>query len=467
MTKAIFALQLVTLICIIFVIIRSSRSSNGVITKAQQVDLEPIQAQLRVNLETLATTLQVHRDELRNSITSNLNTNQLSLDARLDSFKKSMDGNSQLSRQDASSGREELERSLATSLKGVEDKIVLLTESNSKKQVELIETLQKELEKLRKDNEAKLEQMRATVDEKLQGTLDKRLGESFKTVSDQLKQVYEGLGEMQSLASGVGDLKRVLTNVKNRGGWGEVQLGRQLEDMLSPEQYRTNVTIDPQSREVVEYAIVLPGRMDDQTVYLPIDAKFPQEDYERLLAAHESGTLEDVEKAGKDIEKAVKLAAKDISEKYIRPPFSTDFAIMYLPTEGLFAEVIRRPGLCYEIQNTHRVLITGPTTLMAILNSLQMGFKTLAVQKRTSEVWRILASVQTEFKRYGGVWEKLEKQLNTAQNTVRDARVATRKVERELGRAELGEIGINNFSLELEDLSLSEELENRDENESI
>jgi DNA recombination protein RmuC len=463
MNVIIVALNVVSLTILVFLLIRSFNKPENAGGVSKQDGLDPILQQLRASFDNLSTTLLNHRDELRTSLSSILTTNSQLLDSKLDSFKKAMDGNSQLSRQDASNGREELERSLTTSLKNVEGKIEQLTDSNSKKQLEIIGTLQQELEKLRKENELKLEQMRATVDEKLQGTLDKRLGESFKTVSDQLKQVYEGLGEMQNLASGVGDLKRVLTNVKNRGGWGEVQLGRQLEDMFTPQQYAMNVIIDPSTREQVEYAVILPGREDDQPVYLPIDAKFPQEDYERLLTAQESGSLEEIEKAGQAIEKAIRQSAKDISEKYIRPPFSTDFGIMYLPTEGLFAEVIRRPGLCSELQTKHRVLVTGPTTLMAILNSLQIGFKTLAVQKRTSEVWRVLASVQSEFKKYGAVWEKLEKQLNTAQNTVKDARLATKKVERELGRREFIDGAARTLSVELEDLSYSEMIEDSGE----
>jgi len=350
-------------------------------------------------------------------------------------LQEALDGNSRLTRQEAEKNKDDLKESLSKSLKEVEEKIRLLTESNNEKQVKMIETLQVELEKVRKDNEAKLEQMRATVDEKLQGTLEKRLGESFTKVQEQLQAVHQGLGEMQNLATGVGDLKRVLTNVKNRGGWGEVQLARQLQDMLSPDQYEKNVMINPESRAIVEFAVLLPGR--GEKVYIPIDSKFPQEDYERLLTAQEAGLMEEVEKAGQGIEKAVRQAAKDIADKYVCPPYSTDFAIMYLPTEGLFAEVLRRPGLQNEIQNKYRTVITGPTTLAAILNSLNVGFQSLKIEKRTSEVWRVLSSVQTEFKKYGAVWEKLEKQLSTAQNTVRGARVATHRVEKVLGRPEI------------------------------
>lgn len=314
-----------------------------------------------------------------------------------------------------------------------------LTEANEKKQDAMRETLTTNLAELRKDNEAKLEKMRATVEEKLQGTLEARLGESFKLVSERLEAVHKGLGEMQTLANGVGDLKRVLTNVKSRGGWGEVQLGMLLEDMLTMDQYEKNVRIRPDSSEIVEFAVRLPGKGDDVPVYLPIDAKFPQEDYERLLAAQEIGALEEVEKAGGALERALRAQAKIISEKYVHPPLSTDFAIMYLPTEGLFAEAIRRPGLCADLQAKHRVMITGPTTLAAVLNSLQMGFRTLAIEKRSSEVWQVLAAAKAEFTRYGQVWEKLSKQLETAQNTVTEAGRRTRAVERKLRTVETTE----------------------------
>jgi DNA recombination protein RmuC len=293
-------------------------------------------------------------------------------------------------------------------------------------------TLAASLDQLRKENEAKLEQMRLTVDEKLQGTLEKRLGESFQIVSERLEAVHKGLGEMQTLATGVGDLKRVLTNVKSRGGWGEVQLGMLLEDMLTPDQYAANVAIQPGSAERVEFAVRLPGKGDGANVYLPIDAKFPNEDYERLLAAQELGGADDIERAAAALEKAVRLQAKTISAKYVHPPHSTDFAIMYLPTEGLFAEVIRRPGLMMELQQASRVMITGPTTLAAILNSLQMGFRTVAIEKRSSEVWQVLGKAKAEFRKYGEVWDRLGKQLTAAQNTVSDGSRRTRALERTL-----------------------------------
>lgn len=331
---------------------------------------------------------------------------------------------------------EKLQTSNADALKGNADRILALTDSNTTKQQELQALLREELDTLRKGNEAKLEKMRETVDEKLQGTLEKRLGESFALVSDRLEQVQKGLGEMQSLASDVGGLKRVLTNVKSRGTWGEVQLSRQLEDMLSPEQFDRNVVVKPGTRESVEFAIRMPGRADDSSVYLPIDSKLPQEDYERLLTAQESGEKADVDSAAKLLERAILLQAKSIADKYISPPDTTDFAVMYLPTEGLFAEVIRLPGLASKLQNEHRVLVTGPTTLMSLLNSLQMGFRTLAIEKRSSEVWQVLSSAKAEFQKYGQVWTKLEKQLQTAQNTVHEAGQRTRAVERKLRAVE-------------------------------
>jgi DNA recombination protein RmuC len=331
---------------------------------------------------------------------------------------------------------EKLQGTLKTALAENAQRVQTLTETHVAKQSELQETLRAELEKLRQGNEAKLEKMRETVDEKLQGTLERRLGESFKLVSDRLEQVQKGLGEMQTLASDVGGLKRVLTNVKSRGSWGEVQLERQLEDILTPEQYEQNVAVKPGSAERVEFAVKLPGRGETERVLLPIDSKFPQEDYERLLEAQESGDKEAVEAAIKVLERVILTQAKLIAEKYIVPPHSTDFAIMYLPTEGLFAEVVRRPGLASKLQNELRVIVTGPTTLGSLLNSLQMGFRTLAIEKRSSEVWQVLSAAKQEFQKYGQVWEKLEKQLATAQNTVHQAGVRTRAVAKQLRSVE-------------------------------
>ncbi|MCU1579119.1 MAG: hypothetical protein JWP19_1323 [Rhodoglobus sp.] len=332
---------------------------------------------------------------------------------------------------------EKLRDTISTSLQANADRIEALTAGNAAKHIELLTVLREELDKLRAGNEAKLEQMRETVDEKLQGTLEKRLGESFTLVSTRLEEVQKGLGEMQTLASDVGGLKRVLTNVKNRGGWGEVQLSRQLEDILTPEQYAENVAVKPGSAERVEFAIKLPGRDDSGTsVYLPIDSKFPQEDYERLLDAYDVGEKPAIEEAARKLERALLEQARVIAKKYIEPPYTTEFAIMYLPTEGLFAEIQRMPGLTSKLSNDLHISVAGPSTLMAILNSLQMGFRTLAIEKRSSEVWKVLAAAKSEFQKYGQVWDKLGKQLQTAQNTVSEAGRRTRAVERQLKAVE-------------------------------
>ncbi|WP_416445744.1 DNA recombination protein RmuC [Leucobacter sp. HNU] len=361
--------------------------------------------------------------ELKTSIEQRFEALRAANEAKLEQVRVSVD--------------EKLRETLKSALDENAQRIQHLTETHVSKQAELQQTLREELEKLRQGNEAKLEKMRETVDEKLQGTLERRLGESFKLVSDRLEQVQKGLGEMQTLASDVGGLKRVLTNVKSRGSWGEVQLARQLEDMLTPEQYAENVAVRPGSAERVEFAIKLPGRGDDETpVWLPIDSKFPQEDYERLLEAQEGGEKEQIEAASKVVERVILTQAKLIRDKYIEPPHSTDFAIMYLPTEGLFAEVIRRPGLASRLQNEYHITVAGPTVLMSLLNSLQLGFRTLAIEKRSSEVWQVLGAAKSEFQKYGQVWEKLEKQLQTAQNTVHQAGVRTRAVTRTLRSVE-------------------------------
>lgn len=299
-------------------------------------------------------------------------------------------------------------------------------------------TVEERLRQLQDDNSRRLEQMRATVDEKLQSTLEKRLGESFRLVSDRLEQVYRGLGEMQVLASDVGDLKRVLTNVKSRGTWGEIQLGALLEQILTKEQFETNVATKRGSRERVEFAIKLPGRdgVGAEAVWLPIDAKFPQEDYRRLLEAQEQANTIAAEEAAKNLELRIRSAAKDISEKYINPPDTTDFGIMYLPTEGLYAEAIRRPGLTDVLQRDFRVVVAGPTTLAALLNSLQMGFRTLAIEKRSSEVWALLGAVKSEFGRFGDILEKTQQKIREASNTIEDAARKSRTIERKLRKVQ-------------------------------
>jgi DNA recombination protein RmuC len=316
--------------------------------------------------------------------------------------------------------------------------LMAMTRLNEQKIEAMRKTMETQLQAMQADNTKKLEQMRATVDEKLQSTLEKRLGESFRQVSDRLEQVYKGLGEMRSLATGVGDLKKVLTNVKTRGTWGEIRLSHILEQILTPDQYDTNVATRKNSSERVEFAIKLPGQDPDhdKIVWLPIDAKVPQEDYQRLLDAQEKADKDLADKSIKNLEMRIKAEAKHIKEKYLDPPHTTDFGIMFLPVEGLYAEVLRRPGLCDTLQREFRIVVTGPTTLAALLNSLQMGFRTLAIEKRSSEVWELLGVVKTEFGKFGDVLAKTKKKLQEASNTIDKAEVRTRAIERKLRKVQ-------------------------------
>ena len=312
-----------------------------------------------------------------------------------------------------------------------------LSESNARRMNEVRETLEKQLAQLQSTNAAKLDEMRATVDEKLQATLQTRLGESFKQVADRLEQVHKGLGEMQTLAQGVGDLKHLLTNVKTRGIFGEAQLAALLEQVFVPDQYAAQTATRPGSKNVVDFAIKLPGKSDDgQPLWLPIDAKFPNEDYERLLDAQGRADVLAAEAAGKALELRIRLEAKSIAEKYIEPPFTTDFAILFLPTEGLYAEVLRRPGLMEALQRDHRITLAGPTTLLAMLSSLQMGFRTLALEKRSSEVWQVLGAVKTEFGKFGDVLARVKTQAQTVLNTIDSAEQRGRAMDRALRKVD-------------------------------
>ena len=293
-------------------------------------------------------------------------------------------------------------------------------------------TLHERLTEIQADTAKKLEEMRKTVDEKLHATLEQRLGESFKQVSDRLEQVHRGLGEMQTLASGVGDLKRVLTNVKARGTWGEVQLGTLIEQMLTPDQYEKNVRTVPGSNDLVEFAIKLPGKDEGAPVWLPIDAKFPVEDYQRLMDAQDRVDVEQIEQACKALENRIKQEARTIRAQYIEPPHTTDFGIMFLPTEGLYAEVLRRPGLADSIQRDYRVIVSGPTTFAAVLNSLQMGFRTLAIEQRSSEIWILLGAVKTEFGKFGDVIDATQEKLNAASKHFEKVGQRTRAINRKL-----------------------------------
>ena len=320
---------------------------------------------------------------------------------------------------------------------GMAEQLRALSEANDRRLTEVRSTVETRLQALQADNEKKLEQMRQTVDEKLHATLEQRLGESFKQVADRLEQVHKGLGEMQRLASDVGSLNRVLSNVKTRGIFGEVQLAGLLEQVFTPEQYATNVETVPGSGARVEFAIRLPGRSEgEQPLWLPIDAKFPREDYERLLEAQDKADVAAVEVAAKAIEQRLRLEARSIHEKYVAPPHTADFAILFVPTEGLYAEALRRPGLVEALQREHRVMLAGPTTLLATLNSLQMGFRTLALEKRSAEVWQVLGAVKTEFNKFGEVLVKTRKKLDEASNTISSIETRTRVMGRALKQVE-------------------------------
>lgn len=337
----------------------------------------------------------------------------------------------------AQTGREEQATALKRFGDTLNQTLTTLTESNAQRMAEVRATLEAKIKDLQTDNGARLEEMRKTVDEKLHATLEQRLGESFKLVSDRLEKVHQGLGEMQQLAIGVGDLKRVLTNVKTRGTWGEVQLEMLLEQVLTPEQYAKNVETIPGTGARVEFAIKLPGSDNGNTpVWMPIDAKFPKEQYERLADAADRADADGVLQAGRELETVVRNEAKKIAEKYLSPPLTTDFAILFLPTEGLYAEVMRRPGLADDLQRTHRVSIAGPSTLSALLNSLQMGFRTLALEKRSSEVWQVLGAVKTEFGKFGEVLSATRTALERAAKNIEKAETRTRQMTSKLRSVE-------------------------------
>jgi DNA recombination protein RmuC len=336
----------------------------------------------------------------------------------------------------------QLNEAVQQRLAEVGSKVAELSVANERSQESLRKTVEERLNKLNESNAQKLEEVRLTVDEKLQSTLEKRLTDSFGLVSEQLGSVQRGLGEMKDLATGVGDLKRVLTNIRSRGGYGEVQLEMLLDQMLSPEQYIKNANIRPGTQETVEFAIKLPGQATGESVLLPVDAKFPQEAWERLEDAQVRGDQDAVRQAGEKLEAAIRIAAKEINGKYIEPPVTTNFAVMFLPTEGLFAEVVRRAGLVDELQTKFRVTVAGPTTFAALLTSLQMGFRTLAIQKKGSEVWKILAATKLEFEKFGGLMDRVERNIGTVQNTLRDVGTRTRAITRKLKDVETTDLQV-------------------------
>ena len=389
--------------------------------RLQQESINAVEKRVRSIAESNESRLERLREVINEQLRSIQANDKAALENMQGSIGKSLDG---------------LKQAQQKELEVVENRVKALSDANNSKLEKLREAVERQLKEIQDTNDKKLEQMRATVDEKLHSTLEKRLGASFKLVSERLEAVQRGLGDMQNLATGVGDLKRVLTNVKTRGTWGEYQLGNILEQVLSPDQYQKNVKPKPNSSDTVEFAIRLPGQKDSDQVWLPIDAKFPHEDYQRLLDASEAADAAAVEKSTDALARSIQKSARDISQKYIEPPYTTDFAIMFLPTEGLYAEVLRQPGMIEKLQQNHRIVVAGPTTLAATLSSLRMGFRTLAIEKRSSEVWEVLSAVKTEFGKFGNVLAKVKKQLNTAANTIDNTAVRTRAMERKLKSVE-------------------------------
>ena len=336
--------------------------------------------------------------------------------------------------------REELYFSLKTTREEINTilggRINDFTKSNEQKLEKIRETVENKLESLQKDNSEKIEKMRMTVDEKLHDTLEKRLGESFKLVNDRLESVYKGLGEMQTLAVGVGDLKKVLTNVKQRGSWGEIRLEQLLGQYLTEDQYVKNAKTNSKSKDFVEFAIKIPTKVDGQIVLLPVDSKFPIEAYNRLVEAEEAGDTAEILSCRKELERSVKKHASDISNKYLNPPYTTDFAVMFLPTESLFCEVLKNTSLMESLQREQRITITGPTTLTAFISSLQLGFHALAIEKQTSEVWKVLATIKTEFGKFGDILAKTNKKIQEVANSMKDAESKTRNIERKLNKVD-------------------------------
>ena len=379
--------------------------------------------------------------EVRREIVDNGRANRQELSTTFATFQQTLTQQSAEAIRTQNTQIDAFGQQLALLQKTLSDTLVMqlqsVSESNARRMGEVRETLEKQLAQLQATNSAKLDEMRKTVDEKLQTTLETRLGESFKQVADRLEQVHKGLGEMQTLAQGVGDLKHLLTNVKTRGIFGEAQLSALLEQVFTVDQYAAQVATQPGSKNTVDFAIRLPGRTDSgEPLWLPIDAKFPNEDYERLLDAQARADVQGAESAGKALEIRIRLEAKSISDKYIAPPHTTDFAILFLPTEGLYAEVLRRPGLMESLSREHRITLAGPTTLLAMLNSLQMGFRTLALEKRSSEVWQVLGAVKTEFGKFGDVLAKIKSNAETMLNTVSSAEQRSRVMGKALRNVE-------------------------------
>jgi DNA recombination protein RmuC len=420
----------------------ATRKGDGQAALALQQEQQEKQTEAQRNLLTaIATNTQALERALRQEIAESSRGGRQELTQNLATFQQTLTQQSAEATRTQNSQIDAFGQQLALLQKSLSDTLTLqlgnVSESNSRRMSEIRQTLEAQLAQLQTTNAAKLDEMRATVDEKLQSTLQTRLGESFKQVAERLEQVHKGLGEMQTLAQGVGDLKHLLTNVKTRGMFGEAQLEALLEQVFVPDQYAAQVATIPGSKNVVDFAIRLPGRSDNGApLWLPIDAKFPNEDYERLLDAQGRADVLGAEAAGKALELRIRLEAKSMNEKYVEPPHTTDFAILFLPTEGLYAEVLRRPGLMESLQRDHRVTLAGPTTLLAILSSLQMGFRTLALEKRSSEVWQVLGAVKNEFGKFGDVLAKVKAQTETVLKTLDNAQVRSRAMDRALKKVE-------------------------------
>lgn len=441
MTLALLVISFISLLVSIFLIVQMMS------VKDSSSDIEKKNSELQKQIKDLEEIVQ--RFELNQS------TSISAVSTKQDGLISSLETSSKNTREDLARNREELASTLKTSseftanqmrdlyklqseqLESFSRQLKGLSETNRQDLTQMRETIEKNLKHLQEDNTKKLEEMRVTVDEKLQSTLEKRLSASFDQVSKRLELVHQGLGEMQNLATGVGDLKKVLTNVKTRGTWGEVQLSNLLEQVLSKEQFAENVATKPKTQERVDFAIKLPGdEASDQPVWLPIDSKFPQEDYQRLVEAQELANPELADAALKQLEARIKLEAKSIRDKYIDPPLTTDFALMFLPTEGLYAEIIRCPGLVDKIQREFRVNVVGPTTLAALLNSLQMGFRTLSIQKRSSDVWKLLADIKKHFGAFGDLLAKAHDKVEQAGRVIEDAGKRSRTIESKLKKVQ-------------------------------
>lgn len=424
MITTLIILSLIGIIAIIFLMLKKNNSNNfdsflKEIEKFFNIDDKILKDEMSLNRKELADSIKGLREELSGLFKGFGD----SVDKRMSDFSTIQNKN----------------------FDNFSIKFTDLVDKNDLKMEKIRDVVEKKLESIQKDNTEKLESMRATVDEKLHATLEKRFGESFKLVSDRLDLVHKGLGEMQVLASGVGDLKKVLSNVKTRGTWGEAQLGNLIEEIFTPDQYEKNVKTKKSSKDVVEYAIKLPGNEDNKHIWLPIDAKFPLEDYQKLIEAQDQGNIALIEEHGKALENRIKSEARDIRDKYIDVPNTTEFGILFVPTESLYAEILRRPGLYELLRKDFKVIIAGPTTIQVILNSLQVGFKTLNIQKRSGEVWTVLSTLKKEFGVFGALLEKTHKKLQEAGNIIEEAATKTRTIEKKLNKVQelpVGEVEV-------------------------